>query len=530
MRKIFILCLLAFPFYLIGQVFPTESIENVKRRLNYIDDPSSKSLQKHIFYSDDSLQSNHVSLNPNSDRIQIVNPQLSTFYNSKYNYGYNDGPIWKGKGLTSTLFTGFQGKFGNLYFTVAPYLLFSQNSDFQLANTQIDNKNKYNYQFNIIGDLDFVQRYGDASFTQFYPGQTELRFKTNSINIGFSTANYTIGPSVVFPLLMSNQGLGIPRFEIGTNDFIELSVNAKKIGSLDANITYGLLEESSYFDNKSNNNQRYFTSLSLHYMIPSYKTLILGINRVFYTQMKNFQTKDLFRTVGYYTNTDLIPDSTNGFSNDLSDQIISFDLDWIIDEADLRLYVEFARNDFFGSSRDLFVDLEHSRAYNLGIEKNFNNKSGNLLINYEFTNLSRAQSFHYRLAPTMYLHYIANQGYTHQGQLLGAGIGPGSNSHHFSIAQISDTFILQFLLQRVQFDNDYLIETYSEWPNFQSGVNANRIFVEYSITSRIGFSYKNLRIAADLAVSKQLNFYYQMFQDRTNFQPGLSLTYNLNHR
>lgn len=527
MKLLYIILLIPVPLLLDAQVFPSESEITDYRRIDYLKDPSSKALQKFIFYAEDSLTCPFIKMD-SGNYLSLVAPQLSFYFNSKYNYGYNDGHIWTGRGLTTTAFAGVQARYGKLHLSLAPYALFSENRDFPLANYQKSDKSEYSYQFNIIGDIDYVQRYGDKALFLFYPGQSELRFKSKAVNIGFSTSNYTIGPAVAFPVLMSKQGVGMPRFEIGTNNFRPIKIREKDFGKMDAVLTYGMLQESDYFDTKADNNLRYLTSLSIHYMIPSLETLILGVNRIFYTQMKNFQTKDLFRTIAYYTNTDIVPDSSNGFTNDLNDQMISFDLDWHIPEADFRVYLELVRNDFFHNRRDLFVDPEHSRAFNLGLEKMYTNKWGNLLINYEFTNLTRSQSFHYRLAPSMYLHYVANQGYSHQGQLLGAGIGPGSNSHHLSFSQLSDRFLIKLILQRVQFDNDYLLETYSDWPNALINANALRIFSEYSLQFRSGYYYQNWIFTGGIGFSKQYNAYYQMFNDRTNIHLAGTVAYQIN--
>ena len=53
---------------------------------------------------------------------------------------------------------------------------------------------------------------------------------------------------------------------------------------------------------------------------------------------------------------------------------------------------------------------------------------------------------------TYYIHGIVNQGYTHQGQLVGASIGPGANSNFISL----DFFGSEVLLGPISNERDIM--------------------------------------------------------------------------
>jgi hypothetical protein len=52
-------------------------------------------------------------------------------------------------------------------------------------------------------------------------------------------------------------------------------------------------------------------------------------------------------------------------------------------------------------------------------------------------------------------------GYTNQGEVLGAGIGPGSNSHYFALNRIRDKEKLGIALEIIDQDNDFYHEAFN---------------------------------------------------------------------
>jgi hypothetical protein len=99
---------------------------------------------------------------------------------------------------------------------------------------------------------------------------------------------------------------------------------------------------------------------------------------------------------------------------------------WVFPESGFEIYGEYARNDHSWDFRDLLGEPEHSRAYMIGFQKSFNLAHGRLLaINAELVQTEASKTRNIRTDATYYTHYIVTQGYTHKGQLLGLGHGPG---------------------------------------------------------------------------------------------------------
>ncbi|MEP4497316.1 MAG: hypothetical protein ABJ019_12325, partial [Ekhidna sp.] len=201
MKKTFhILIYISMPLFSIAQVLYPESEHLDYQRILEIKNPSIES-RLNIFpsiispYDTDSIDWDIWQQNSTKtldEKVSLLPLRWSNHFNSEYARGYNDGALWKGKGLTSSLQGGIQGKIGMLEYTLAPIVFYSQNADFQLA-PQSGGNSIYNYQFR-NARIDYVQRYGDDSFTRFNPGQSEVRLVHKSVTLGISTQNLTWGP------------------------------------------------------------------------------------------------------------------------------------------------------------------------------------------------------------------------------------------------------------------------------------------------------------------------------------------------
>src|SRR5690606_40730853 len=57
-------------------------------------------------------------------------------------------------------------------------------------------------------------------------------------------------------------------------------------------------------------------------------------------------------------------------------------------------------------------------------------------VDAEVTELAYNATNFLRESPTWYTHHVVRDGYTHQGQVLGAGIGPGSNVQSIDVSWV----------------------------------------------------------------------------------------------
>ncbi|UXP30910.1 capsule assembly Wzi family protein [Reichenbachiella agarivorans] len=437
--------------------------------------------------------------------IKLMSFRFSNYYNSKYPKGYNDGAVWKGKGFTSVLQGGISGRYGILEFTFAPVVYYSQNVSYDLAS-QRGNNSPYNYQFT-DRRIDWVQRYGDENFIEFDWGQTDVRMAYKNFTLGASTQNIVWGPAQRNPLILSSNAEGIPHVDLGTHTPIQT-----KIGSIEAKVYWGVLNESEYFDDNNDNNYRYWTGMSISYSPSFIPSLSIGFNRALYKRGEEFTAKDLYKTFWWFENKN----ETVG-QNDEYDQIASATVRWVFKEVGFDTYLEFGKNDFGGS---LFgSEPDHARGYTIGMSKYIDLNNTNVIkLTYEHCSVDKAKSGLYRGYNTWYTHHIVTQGYTNNGQVMGASVGPGATTDYIGTELFFKKGLIQLYGERVRFNDDYFIDNI---------LNNDLHDFEWTIGSRLSIFVNGFLLSSECLLSLRKNMYYMAKNDQNNLQLGLSISKQL---
>jgi hypothetical protein len=144
--------------------------------------------------------------------------------------------------------------------------------------------------------------------------------------------------------------------------------------------------------------------------------------------------------------------------SDENDQRASVFLDYLLPVAGLNVYLEWARNDHSPNFDYVLRYPFHAAGYTLGIKKAISiNKylSGEILL--EITDLECSKDYDRLLSwySTFYSHHKTTQGYTNQGQWLGAGVGTGGNSQYLGFKLYFPKGYGQIFFQRRNPDLDY---------------------------------------------------------------------------
>ena len=132
-----------------------------------------------------------------------------------------------------------------------------------------------------------------------------------------------------------------------------------------------------------------------------------------------------------------------------TDQAASGYFRWFMEDSKAEFYGEFGHNDAKMNLRDLLTDSDHSRSVTLGFRKLFDSKRNNSQFEFqwEWTQMEQTGSRLIRNAGSWYLHNRVYHGYTNNGEVIGAGIGPGSNSQYFSVANHDKNRRIGFAIQ-----------------------------------------------------------------------------------
>jgi hypothetical protein len=169
----------------------------------------------------------------------LIQPSISARYNSAFAYGTNDGPLWAGRGLTSSAQLGFYATYGPASLTVAPMAFRSENKWYEILPNSRPGKAVYGDP--VFNGVDRPQRFGNVPYSQLDPGQSSLRVDLPLVAVGISSANEAWGPAQELPVILGNNAAGFPHIFAGTSEPLNIF-----IAKIHARAIWGELFQSDY--------------------------------------------------------------------------------------------------------------------------------------------------------------------------------------------------------------------------------------------------------------------------------------------
>ena len=355
-------------------------------------------------------------------------------------------------------------------------------------------------------NIEYIERFGQKSYSKFLPGQSSVRLNFGAFSAGVSTENIWWGPGQFNALLFSNNAFGFPHFTLNTRR------PAKTLfGNIETQLIVGKLEGADVNNTSIENiidEPRYFNGISFSIQPRGLPNLFLGFSRVF-QQYESFQGDsftDYFPIFDPFQKKDKFVNGNDSgiFDQEGRDQQITSEGRYLIPKAKMEFYFEYGRRDHAFDWREAMLNPEHARAYLLGFTKisKLNGvqsllfrgeilqqqESINILVRYPGTGGSLNWSGH----------GVVRHGFTNYGQMMGAGIGPGSNSQTLEISWLKPTQKIGFLFERVNRYQDFYTA------NFNDPSPANR-WVDFSSSFLGDFKMKNLILTSRLNFIKTYN-------------------------
>jgi len=187
-------------------------------------------------------------------------------------------------------------------------------------------------------------------------------------------------------------------------------------------------------------------------------------------------------------------------------QLYSVFARWLWVKGHGEVYFEYGRSDYFWDSRDFKVELAHSGAFVLGFRKLIplrTHRGQSIQVLMEFTQLAMNATTRNRNGngTSWYLSSAVRAGYTNDGQLLGAGIGPGSNLQTLEVSWIKSLKMIGLRLERYAHNNDFFF-------SYIKDIRSN--WVDFSATLLGQWSFrKQLLLNAQLEYVRSLNYQWQ---------------------
>lgn len=458
-------------------------------------------------------------------------------YNSALPYSYNAESLYPAVGFQQRFTAGVQLE--SRYFSIKfqPEWVMAANTVKEdlipPASTSLNNY--WGKFFAMIGNrIDMPSRFGDRSLNTVYPGQSSFRYKTSKFSVGVSTENLWWGPARFNSLLMSNNAPGFLHASINTMEPLQTH-----IGKFEAQFIYGGLNSSGFAPPEFKRIEQ-LGCPQCYEAPPENKTRNIA-GYVFSFSPKGMDNFFVGMSYASYRYAD-----TTAKASGLGSMFFRY----VMPKDKAEIYAEYGRSDKQISPFDLFRDSV-PYGYTVGFRKlvSLRNPKNYVSITAELTHLglSKAALIFDRNNiwggpnPNSYSWYTSariRHGYTNYGRVMGASIGPGSNSQTLNITWHSDQNQIGMQVQRVMRNTDFY---YYNYFNGTIGLgNTSAFWVDISASLFAQWKFKQLLVAGSIDYLSSINYKWlkldggfgdpSSLSDKRNFQLRLSLLYSVNWR
>ena len=447
-------------------------------------------------------------------KYKLFGPDWFNSFNTAAPYGQNDGALWQGRGYNTSLTTGARIEGYGFELTFKPMVTFSQNLGFDYLPGVYGDTHSYFW----AGNIDLVQRFGDNPYFQFDWNDTEIRYSFYNFTIGFGTQAFWLGPAKLNPILGSNNAGGFPKFDIGLRktDLIIPGLNWN-LGKIESRIWIAQLSESDYFNNDGIKDKNLFNGFNISFSPSFWPDFTIGVTKICLTRWGN--------NFWMYLNPFYSSNDINGIGED---QKASIYFDITIPKVGFNMYAEFGLDDYTSNQLGNFF---HTFISTFGFQQKFSISKEKMIKGLLFCELNffeMSQDFQLQWNYMgFYAHHQIKEGYTQNGQIIGAGSGFFGNSQLIGFKIYIPRTELQLFYHRNVPDMNYL---------YNKAINnvASNIIQFYGIVeSKHSFGIcasffinKSFHIKNEIDLTFIDDFLFIDKNSKTNFHFLLNLKYN----
>jgi hypothetical protein len=260
---------------------------------------------------------------------------------------------------------------------------------------------------------------------------------------------------------MTNNAAGFPHAFLGTSRPVDIW-----IGRLEGMYLAGRLYDSDYWrvGAQADRDRRWLGALVGVREPRGAPGLYLGAGRLSYEYIPpgGLGAGDFLSILQPFQKRKLVTPA-NPSGDDSADQMLELFARWVFPQVGFEVYGEWGRNDHAADTRDFVLEPDHASAMLAGFRKVFQQQRGErgfLAVRGELISLAEGRTAELRPAPTWYAHHIVTQGYTQLGQVIGAGIGPGSDMQTFAVDWHANRWTAGTWAERIRFDSDAFYRFY----------------------------------------------------------------------
>jgi hypothetical protein len=374
-------------------------------------------------------------------------------FNSEFPKSENNEAAWWGRGWNTEILGGISVTAPHFRITFRPQIVYQQNRTFNVPRfIPRDEQGDVLYMAEGNLNIDAPFRFGDSAFWTTHWGMSDFSFHYGPLEAGYGTIPRWWGPGQNYALMLSNNAPGFRHWHLGSRYPLSLPLN---IGNIEFNYIAGKPIGTEYFQKSTADSTRFTMGLNVNFSPSFLPNLHIGLIRFYHTYVidrprasdyllmfEPFQKKKVFEN--------------RNPNEEIDNQIASVYVRWLFPKSNAEIYAEYAKEDHHYDLRDFLMEPNHIRAYTIGIRKLYTNLYFDLIdISVELNQLEASPVTQVRSQGFFYTHSRIKHGHTNEGQILGAAIGPGSNSQYLGVDFYKWDGMAGFFIQREDVNNNF---------------------------------------------------------------------------
>ncbi len=489
-------------------------------------------------FTDYQVSTFHQTFGENDEGMLLTMPFVfRSQFNSQYAFGLNDGAMIPNRGIQTVFSGGIFLEYQNFTFQFQPEILLAQNKDY--IGFPIEHQASILFYYEYMNRIDMPERFGGKGYNRLLPGQSSIRYNYKDYSVGLSTESLWWGPGKRSSLLMSNNAPGFLHFTANTLKPVETP-----IGYFEGQLIAGFLKSTDYkpphpdyriqenpvLIPKRENSGRYISGLVFTYQPKWVPGLSLG-----YASVNHLYREDMDRFGDYLP----VFNGQKGLNNvvnpvrDKRQQFSSGFFRWMSPEGHFEFYGEYGTN---GNSRrisDFIITPERNRGFTFGFSNLMPMKGQDQFfqISAEMTQTGQSIRESIRNLDTWYIHDQVRHGYTHKGQVMGMGYGPGANVNWIEFAWVKNFNRIGFQFERIVYNNDFYYFRYEASKDFRNK------YVDLVPSLVADWRFGNILVNGTFQMVNTLNYkwflenqpdqYFVPGYDRKNYVANVGIAYIL---
>lgn len=423
-----------------------------------------------------------------SARIRLLRPGLDLGWTTGAPDARGDGAAFSGVGPSMRVTAGARLRLGPVHVSLRPEVVIDGNLDHQTFPSGDPSRHPLASPFyHGAHSADLPSRPGTSTYAAIAPGESGAWWSGARAFVGVLTSMPEWGPGgarALRPgaasshprtpgegLVLGESAPGLPRLELA------YALRSRPATDRLAMRWFaGIARESEWFDADSRNDSRIVSGARLEY------------------ERGDAFTAGLARTVMSAGGRDVLPAAFQPFTRAIGDSVIdllSADVLFALPDAGTLAWIEAARQVPFTSLRDLLRFPTEGIAYRIGLRQRLHRTSrAEWIATVEALRLDQSGTTTDATPSDFYTSPTVIQGWTHRGQPLGAGVGPGGQQQTARLERVGRRWHLGAFVERVRRNDGALLRDAAAVSDrhdvtLLGGVEAARDVGSYSVAARL---------------------------------------------